>query len=142
MAITFNSAGSSKKELLYKNKLSTTNLNSAELTEIREDFYFNKSNMSFLNMYFGGYRIANSILQQEKPEAYEIKNNIDTVKFYFNVKGITEMQYKQLGKGYTLKPGQFNILYASQLDTKVLHTDNCSEIFLSLIHISEPTRPY
>lgn len=147
MALIFNSSSSSKREVLYSNKLSASNLDSAELKQTNDDFYFGKSRMSFLNWCFDGYRIANSILQQERPEPYEIRNNIDTVKFYFNVKGTTEMQYKQLGKGYTLKPGQFNILYASQLDTKVLHTDNCSEIFslqmtkhnfLSLIDGTEP----
>ncbi|MBB6108637.1 hypothetical protein SAMN05421821_102128 [Mucilaginibacter lappiensis] len=119
-----------KKNVFYTNQLSTDKLCSDKLIETNEDFEFQDANMNFQNWYFDGYRLANSILNNTNNiVTYNIKNDIDTVKFYFNRRGPAAISYDELGKKFSIQSGQYNLLYSSELNTQVKHEKGISEMF-------------
>lgn len=127
MALLFNDL--QKQTTYYRNSISGQDLNSAALKESKDLFSLEHANMTFTNWCFDGFRLAFSQLAQWQPTAYDIRNEIDAVKIYFNIRGYTNIRYHQLSKAFTLKPGQFNMLYSAELESNMSHIDDRSEIF-------------
>jgi AraC-like DNA-binding protein len=113
----------------YNNPLSGNDLHSKELVESTEMIHMEKAGMLFQNWCFEGFRLANNTLNQEQPTTYGIKNDIDAVKLYFNRKGHSTINYQQLSKNFSLRGGQHNMLYTAELDSRMSHIDNQSNMF-------------
>jgi AraC-like DNA-binding protein len=127
MGIFFRSG--TKKTPSCLNQLSTNQLNSDKLIETKESLTFEKADMSFQNWYFDGYRLANSILKYSGQVSYNISNDIDTVKFYFNRRGQMHIYYEEFNRGFDIHGWQYNMMYSPQLNTRMMHTHGVSEIF-------------
>lgn len=127
MPITFNNHPGEAE--IYSNGLTTKQLGDVALSESQEVFDFQKASMVFQNWIFDGYRLANSVLDYTKPVTYSIKNDIDALKIYFNRRGNTSFTYKEFGRHFEIKNGQYMMMYASELNTQILHNEGASEIF-------------
>jgi AraC-like DNA-binding protein len=113
----------------YRNSISSHDLHSKGFAETSEVIELRTGSMTFQNWCFDGYRLAHSLLKQKEQTTYEIKNDIDAVKIYFNRKGNTHTLYRQLSTTCTVKEGQYNIIYSGELDSQMSHTGPDSEIF-------------
>jgi AraC-like DNA-binding protein len=118
-----------RRKTIYQNPLSSGDLDVTGLTENKETLLLDTAGMSLQNWCFDGFRMVHFILDQKQETRYEIKNDIDTVKIYFNRRGTHQSNYKQVSKNFLLRSGQCNMLYADELDTSVAHISNYSEIF-------------
>jgi AraC family transcriptional activator of pyochelin receptor len=127
MALLFHSG--QNQNPVYNNPISSNDLDIAGLTESHDSMILDGAATTFQNWCFDGFRMARFVLEQETETSYEIKNNIDAVKIYFNRRGSNHSHYRQLSKSFILRSGQCNMLYSDELDTQVSHTDNYSEIF-------------
>src|ERR1700676_2852925 len=127
MPLLFNSGQHQKT--IYHNPISANDLNIAGLTESRETLVLDTADMTFQNWCFEGFRMVRFVLEQKHETRYEIQNDIDAVKIYFNRRGSNHSNYRQLSKNFLLRSGQCNMLYSDELDTRVSHVDNYSEIF-------------
>jgi AraC family transcriptional activator of pyochelin receptor len=127
MALLFNSG--QLQQTVYRNPISTIDLNSEGLKESRESILLDGAGTTLQNWCFEGFRMAHFTLEQKQETSYEIKNNLDTVKIYFNRRGRHYSTYQELSKRIILRGGQCNMLYSDELDTSVTHIDNYSEIF-------------
>jgi len=127
MALLFNSGH--QQQTVYHNPISTSDLNGDGLTESRESILLDGTGTTLQNWCFEGFRMARFTLEQRQETSYEIKNNLDAVKIYFNRRGSHYSTYRQLSKRIKLRGGQCNMLYSDELDTSVTHIDNYSEIF-------------
>jgi len=126
MPLAFNS---DRQTTFYRNPISAGDLNSPVLVESREAIRLDNAGMIFQNWCLDGFRLAHSVLEQEQETAYNIKNDIDAIKIYFNRIGHTRINYRQLSKTFSMGNGQCNMLYSSELDSRMSHIDNHSEIF-------------
>ncbi|MGO4292015.1 helix-turn-helix transcriptional regulator [Chitinophaga sp. RAB17] len=113
----------------YRNAISGTDLNSTDLVESIDNIGMEHADMTFQNWCFEGFRLAYAVLGQQQATTYGIKNDIDAVKIYFNRKGRTRINYRQLSKSFSIERGQYNMLYAAELDSSMSHIDDHSEIF-------------
>jgi AraC family transcriptional activator of pyochelin receptor len=127
MPLIFNSG--QYQTTIYHNPISVIDLNSKGLTESKETIVLSTADMTFQNWCFDGFRMVRFVLVQKQETTYEIKNDIDAVKIYFNRRGTNHSDYRQLSKNFLLGSGQCNMLYSDELDTRVSHFDNYSEIF-------------
>jgi AraC-like DNA-binding protein len=126
MPITFQNTD--QKEF-YRNSASSAQLNNKQFYDSREAVAFDGGSMIFYNAYFNGFRLAHSSSTHQKQAQYHVRNDVDTVKLYFNRKGSTSMEYSQFQKRFTIKEGQYNMLYAPELDTTISHLNHTSNIF-------------
>jgi AraC family transcriptional regulator, transcriptional activator of the genes for pyochelin and ferripyochelin receptors len=126
MPITFQNTD--QKEF-YRNSTSLAQLNNKQFYDSREAFAFDGGSMIFYNAYFNGFRLAHSTSTHQQQAQYHVRNDVDTVKLYFNRKGNTSMEYTQFQKRFTIKEGQYNMLYAPELDTTISHLNDTSNIF-------------
>jgi AraC family transcriptional activator of pyochelin receptor len=126
MPITFQNTD--QKEF-YRNSTSLAQLNNKQFHDCKEAFAFDGGDMTFYNAYFNGFRLAHSISNHQQQAHYHVRNDVDTVKLYFNRKGSTAMEYRQFQKRFTIKEGQYNMLYAPELDTTISHLKDTSNIF-------------
>jgi AraC family transcriptional regulator, transcriptional activator of the genes for pyochelin and ferripyochelin receptors len=115
-------------EEFYRNHLSSNDFKSVELIESKETISFENATMTFQNWCFEGFRIGYSKLIQETETRYQIANDIDSIKIYFNLKGETLFRYKQFKQSFNVKAGQYNMFYSTELDTEVTHGSSISEI--------------
>ncbi|HVI46400.1 MAG TPA: AraC family transcriptional regulator [Chitinophaga sp.] len=113
----------------YNNAITLDAFNSKGLTESYETIRMEHAGMTFRNWCFDGHRMAFSVFSQQSATSYEIKNDLDAVKIYFNKQGHTNISYYQLNRQYALRRGQFNMLYSAELDSCMSHVDNTSEMF-------------
>ncbi|HMH23017.1 MAG TPA: AraC family transcriptional regulator [Puia sp.] len=113
----------------YRNPISLHDLNSSVLVESHDTIRLDHAGMTFQNWCFGGFRLAYSVLGQQQETSYDIRNDIDAVKIYFNRSGRTRIDYHQLSKTFSLRGGQCNMLYSAELDSRMSHVDNHSEMF-------------
>jgi AraC family transcriptional activator of pyochelin receptor len=127
MPLLFNSP--QQQTTFYRNAISGSDLHSANLVESMERIDMEHAGMTFQNWCFEGFRLAYAVLGQQKETTYSIKNDIDAVKIYFNRKGRTRINYRQLSKTFSIERGQYNMLYAAELDSSMSHIDDHSEIF-------------
>lgn len=127
MALLFNSGR--YRETIYRNPISTRDLHDDGLKESRETISLNGAGMTMQNWCVEGFRMARFTLEQKRETSYEISNNLDAVKIYFNRTGSHHSTYRQLSKSILLRGGQCNMLYSDELDTSVTHVDQRSEIF-------------
>jgi AraC-like DNA-binding protein len=127
MPLLFNS--DRQQTTFYRNPISVNDLNSAILVESREAIPLDNADMVFENWCFGGFRLAHSVLGQQQATSFDIKNDIDAVKIYFNRKGRTHINYRQLSKSFLLQSGQCNMLYSAELDSRMSHIGNHSDMF-------------
>lgn len=127
MALVFNSDQNHKT--VYHNPISANDLNDVGITESRESMLLDTALMNIQSWCFDGFRMARFTLEQKEETSYEIYNNIDAVKIYFNRQGRHHSNYQQLSKSIILRGGQCNMLYSDELDTSVTHIDSHSEIF-------------
>ncbi len=127
MSLIFSSiAGKSE---FYRNPLSAEAFNAYTVIESKESVSFATGDMTFTNWLFDGYRFGHSFLQHAAPISYEVENNLDAIKLYFSRKGIMDVGYKQWKERTTVQNGQFNMLYSSELDTRMTHNKEVSELF-------------
>lgn len=127
MPLLFNSDG--QHSTFYRNPISADDLNSTVLVESRDAIPLDSAGMTFQNWCFEGFRLAYNVLGQTKETTYDIKNDIDAVKIYFNRRGRTRIDYRQLSTNFSLRSGQCNMLYSAELDSRMSHIDNHSEMF-------------
>ncbi|NML20840.1 helix-turn-helix transcriptional regulator [Pseudoflavitalea sp. G-6-1-2] len=120
---------SSSPNPIYQNSISDKDLNSAELVESLHQIDAGKVSMQFSNWCFGGFRLAYNKLQQQQNTIYDVSNHIDAVKIYFNKRGRMNIHYQQLNSQSMVGSGQFNILYANQLNSRLSHFGDQSEMF-------------
>lgn len=113
----------------YRNPISGNDLNSKELVESNEVIRLEKANITFQNWCFDGFRLASNVLGQQQETTYAIRNDIDAVKIYFNRKGHSHIRYEQLSKSFSIRGGQYNMLYTAELDSRLSHIDNQSAMF-------------
>lgn len=113
----------------YRNPISGNDLNSKELVESHETIGLEKANISFQNWCFDGFRLAYNVMAQQQETSYAIRNDIDAVKIYFNRKGHSHIRYEQLSKSFSIRGGQYNMLYTAELDSRLSHIDNQSAMF-------------
>ena len=113
----------------YHSPISADDLNSDILAESKADIRLDHADMVFENCCFGGFRIAHSVLNQNQETSYDIKNDIDAVKIYFNRRGRTQISYSQLSKSFSLSSGQYNMLYSAELDSRMSHIGDHSDMF-------------
>ncbi len=99
------------------------------LVETTETFQTQDHALSFRNWCFDGYRLANSALTHSSPITFDVHNDVDLVRFYFNRRGGLKLDCKQLKREFTIENGHYNVLYSAELDTKMIHLDKYSEIF-------------
>lgn len=99
------------------------------LIETTETFQTQEHALSFRNSCFAGYRLANSVLTHSSPITFDIHNDVDVVRFYFNRTGALKLDCKQFKGEFKVQNGHYNILYSPELDTKMTHLDRYSEIF-------------
>ena len=110
MALLFNSG--QQHQTVYRNPISTSDLNGEGLKESRESILLDGTGTTLQNWCFEGFRMARFTLEQKQETSYEIKNNLDTVKIYFNRRGSHYSTYQQLSKRIILRGGQCNMLYS------------------------------
>jgi AraC family transcriptional activator of pyochelin receptor len=127
MPLLFNNG--QQQRTVYNNPISVNDFNSSGLTETKENIRMETASMTFRNWCFEGFRMGRFVLEQNRETIYEIKNNIDAVKIYFNRRGSHHSNYRQVSKKVLLRSGQCNMLYSDELDTQVSHIDDYSEIF-------------
>src|SRR5882762_979785 len=127
MPLLFNSVH--QQTTFYRSPVSAADLHSTVLIESSDLIELDHAGMTFQNWYFDGFRLAHSTLDQQQPTTYGIKNDIDTVKLYFNRRGRTQIDYNQLCKKFLIKSGQYNMLYSAQLDSRMSHIDDHSDMF-------------
>lgn len=125
MAIIFNQQSAS----FFSSAISLDEFNSQQLKESSDLVPLQGGSMTFRNWCFGGYRLAYNKLQQTKETVYQVKNDLDAVKIYFNKRGNIHINYQQLGRQYALKNWQYNMLYSAELDSHTAHMDTTSEMF-------------
>ena len=113
----------------YANPISGSDLNAAALAESREQIDLHHADMEFSNWCFDGFRLAFNKLEQRQATSYEVSNSIDAIKIYFNKRGRMNIHYRELSKKFTIGSGEFNMLYAGQLNSELFHIDDHSEIF-------------
>src|SRR5579859_35644 len=111
-----------KHTTLYRNPLSSGDLHVKGLTESSDIIAFGTGTMTFRNWCLDGYRLAYSVLKQEEQTVYDIRNDIDAVKIYFNRQGDTSIDYHQLSKRCSVRGRQYNVIYSGELDTRMSHT--------------------
>lgn len=126
MPLQFNSL---QQTTFYRNPISGNDLNAKELVESSETICLEKAGMTFQNWCFDGFRLAYNILGQQQETTYAIRNDIDAVKIYFNRKGHSHIRYEQLSKSFSIRGGQYNMLYTAELDSRLSHIDNQSAMF-------------
>jgi AraC family transcriptional regulator, transcriptional activator of the genes for pyochelin and ferripyochelin receptors len=127
MPLVFNY--SANAEEFYRNALSVNEFNSQRLIEHSEMLSLDKGRLVFTNWCFDGFRFGHSVLTQEEPFTYHVKNDLDAIKIYFSSKGPTEFNYRQLHKKVAVGSGEFNMLYSAELDTAMTHKQEVSELF-------------
>lgn len=127
MPLQFNNL--QQQTTFYRNPISGIDLNSKELVESNETISLDKASMTFQNWCFDGFRLAYNVLGQEQETTYAIRNDIDAVKIYFNRKGHSHIRYEQLSKSFSIRGGQYNMLYTAELDSRLSHIDNQSAMF-------------
>jgi AraC-like DNA-binding protein len=143
MALVFNSDQNHKT--VYHNPISANDLNDVGITESRESMLLDTALMNIQSWCFDGFRMARFTLEQKEETSYEIYNNIDAVKIYFNRQGRHHSNYQQLSKSIILRGGQCNMLYSDELDTSVtklyMHS-KAIELFVLFAHnIDERKEP-
>lgn len=127
MSLVFHHPGSPTP--IYQNPISDKDLNSAELVESLHQINAGKVSMQFSNWCFDGFRLAYNKLQQQQHTIYDVSNHIDAVKIYFNKRGRMNIHYQQLNSKSNVGSGQFNMLYANELNSTLSHIDDQSEMF-------------
>ncbi|MFZ6013192.1 MAG: helix-turn-helix transcriptional regulator [Bacteroidota bacterium] len=127
MALIFNNTANQSE--FYRNRISLAEFNSPKLQESTSTFPVHHTEMTFRNWCFDGYRLAYSNLEQSDRVSYQVSNDLDAVKIYFNRKGSIEIAYRQLGKSFLVSGGEHNMIYSKELETSFEHTDHSSEIF-------------
>ncbi|AXY77747.1 AraC family transcriptional regulator [Paraflavitalea soli] len=127
MPLQFNSI--QQQTTFYRNPISDIDLNSKELVESKEMISLEKARITFQNWCFDGFRLAYNELAQQQETSYAIRNDIDAVKIYFNRQGHSHIRYEQLSKSFSIRGGQYNMLYTDELDSRLSHIDNQSVMF-------------
>jgi len=108
MALLFNIG--QQQETVYLNPITTGDLNREGLKESRESILLDGAATTLQNWCFEGFRMARFTLEQKQETSYEIKNNLDAVKIYFNRRGSHYTTYQHLSKRIKLRGGQCNML--------------------------------
>ena len=114
---------------IYQNPISGRDLHSPELVESTHLISAGNASMQFSNWCFDGFRLALNKLQQQQLTSYDVSNQIDAVKIYFNKRGRVNIHYNELNSGFQVGSGQFNVLYTNELNSRHSHIDDQSEIF-------------
>lgn len=127
MSLVFNSP--QNHHTFYRNPISAADLHSGELLERTDEIRLEHAGMHFRNWCFDGFRLAYNVLDQSRETSYAIRNDIDAVKIYFNRSGKTRIHYRQLSKHFSIGPGQYNMLYSAELDSRMSHIDHHSALF-------------
>ncbi|MBB5645391.1 helix-turn-helix domain-containing protein [Pedobacter cryoconitis] len=118
------------KQFISINEIDVQKMISGDLVETEDMFRLQDAAVHFKNWYFDGYRMAHSWLDnQENTLSYGINNDIDAVRFYFNIKGNTNFHYQEFNKNFNVNRAQYNLLYSPELNTEVVHGKGISEIF-------------
>ena len=127
MPLLFKNTG--QQQVFYRNPISACDLNSAELKESTDTIALDNAGMLFGNWCFEGFRLAYNVFDQQSATSYAVKNDIDAIKIYFNTSGRTLIDYRQLSKQFAVSGGQCNMLYSAELDSRLSHLDDHSEMF-------------
>jgi AraC-like DNA-binding protein len=129
MPLLFQYTDNTHEREFYRNPVSLEDFDARELRQTKETLPLTSGRLTFENLYYDGFRLANSVLTQHKPVNYQVANNLDVIKLYFHRKGITQIYYDQFKKNFVAKAGQCNMLYSSELSTSMVHEDESSAVF-------------
>ncbi|HEY5825233.1 MAG TPA: AraC family transcriptional regulator [Cyclobacteriaceae bacterium] len=127
MALIFNSTTTSEE--YHRDDLSLQQLKSKVLKESKGFIKLPSLQMSFQQWCFDGFRLALSKFENTAGISYRIVNDVESIKIYFNRKGVIDITYHQPNHRSRVWGGELNILYSKELETTISHVHGYSEIF-------------